>query len=371
MLASPPLRLNDAPLSRCPPNTTHKARLKAPRSEGRRSGLHAHEPPKHRFLLYSQTFPPHPHQSAPTLWKNVPVQLCGSTRPGGGGPSVCAPTPVSATRSSRDEPRTAFRDTARASPLAGPRDCLGHSAPRTENGRSCGDTKEDTMRSGVRSPLLATSSTQPSRVKSSAHLPTLLPHSLHLQWPRPVRAPVSARADRVLARPPASAPTQCVLEGCPAFPTIPPAAPSCPATKGRWPPRSALCPPASPAQLPRGFQQRPEEKLLGLQLQLPGHHPDPGRPFLHMLNAAPSTVSQQKEDGLHVLPSLSTLENWAEDSGETRSLGNPKGPSLRRGRTRFSLPGSLSTKRLYFRFQGVLHPGLCQLPAAPSSACHV
>lgn len=169
MLASPPLRLNDAPLSRCPPNTTHKARLKAPRSEGRRSGLHAHEPPKHRFLLYSQTFPPHPHQSAPTLWKNVPVQLCGSTRPGGGGPSVCAPTPVSATRSSRDEPRTAFRDTARASPLAGPRDCLGHSAPRTENGRSCGDTKEDTMRSGVRSPLLATSSTQPSRVKSSAH----------------------------------------------------------------------------------------------------------------------------------------------------------------------------------------------------------
>lgn len=289
----------------------------------------------------------------------------------GGGASVCAPTPVSATHSSRDEPRTAFRDTARASPLAGPRDCLGHSAPRTENGRSCGDTKEDTMRSGVRSPLLATSSTQPSRVKSSAHLPTLLPHSLHLQWPRLVRAPVSARADRVLARPPASAPTQCVLEGCPAFPTIPPTAPSYPATKGRWPPRSALCPPASPAQLPRGFQQRPEEKLLGLQLQLPGQHPDPGQPFLHMLNAAPSTVSQQKEDGLHVLPSLSTLENWAEDSGETRSLGNPKGPSLRRGRTRFSLPGSLSTKRLYFRFQGVLHPGLCQLPAAPSSACHV
>lgn len=114
-----------------------------------------------------------------------------------------------------------------------------------------------------------------------------------------------------------------------------------------------------PTQLPRGFQQGPKEKLLGLQLQLPSQHLDPGRPFPHIPNPSPSKVSQQEEEGLHVLPSLSALDNWAEDSGETHSLGNPKGPSLCQGRTRFSLPGSLSTKRLYFCFQGVLHPGLC------------
>lgn len=75
-----------------------------------------------------------------------------------------------------------------------------------------------------------------------------------------------------------------------------------------------------------------------------------GATVLHLLNPPPSKVSRQKEDGPHVLPSLSALENGTEDSGETQPLP---------GENKFSLPDSLSTKQLYFCFRGVLHPSLC------------